>query len=224
MFGLFRKKKTEAKGKAIPKPKPSAMKDPQALLKQATAQKKNGEIDKAVETLKEAYRAIATSGIDYSIDTYLRLPLYLQAANRNDEAWGEFNKLLTRKPPSYSSKALLLMEHHTIYDKMRLFLQRNKKHKEAVIQGVLSYLAIAQGRHYQVKEYKASKDELKQVSGMRSADFIGSRLEPLLKKSGDLDKQKEITEMLIGELGEFPKINKKEIIDKLWAILREEKS
>src|SRR5258708_2090283 len=97
------------------------------LLKQATRERDEGNLDAAVETLRRAYGEIAQSYVAYSVDTFLRLPLYLQKAGRNDEAWREFNLLLTRGfPNQIQNLELLPMEHSQIFDKMRLFLQREK--------------------------------------------------------------------------------------------------
>ena len=64
------------------------------LLKKATEQKKSGDINNAILTLKLAYGEIAKTTIEYPVETFLRLPMYLQEAKQNDEAWKEFNKIL----------------------------------------------------------------------------------------------------------------------------------
>jgi tetratricopeptide (TPR) repeat protein len=102
--------------------------DPGQLLKQATARKQAGDLDRAVELLREAYKQIEQGNIGYPVDTFLRLPLYLQQAGRTDEAWQEFNLLLKRAQANeISSPEVAPMECSTIYDKMRLFLQRERK-------------------------------------------------------------------------------------------------
>ena len=112
------------------------------LLKMATEKRNAGDINAAIELLRKAYVEIGNDSIVYSVSTFLRLPLYLQQAGHTDEAWREFNLLLTRGfPKQVTNPALLPMEHCQIYDKMRLFLQREKKFDLAVRFGVLSYIS-----------------------------------------------------------------------------------
>src|SRR5690625_2814276 len=70
-------------------------KDEKELLHLATQKKKEGNFDEAIQHLKEAYKVIGKGRINYDIKTLLRLPKYLQLADRSDEAWSEFNKLLS---------------------------------------------------------------------------------------------------------------------------------
>ena len=70
------------------------MNNPDELLKQATAQKNAGDLPSAIKSLKIAYEELNKNSMLYPIQTYLRLPLYLQEAEIKDEAWEEFNKLI----------------------------------------------------------------------------------------------------------------------------------
>lgn len=106
------------------------------LLKQATQEKKNNQIEKAIVTLKKAYETIIEMDLgEYPVETYLRLPLYLDEAGKHDEAWKEFNNLLANyiKKIDFSSIS-------AVHDKMRLTLYRRGDIKEALRNGVLSYL------------------------------------------------------------------------------------
>src|SRR5690625_2403268 len=109
-------------------------KDEKELLHLATQKKKEGNFDEAIQHLKEAYKVIGKGRINYDIKTLLRLPKYLQLADRSDEAWSEFNKLLSEV---YSNRNDNIVIQHIdasiIYDSMRLFLQREKKHKQALV-------------------------------------------------------------------------------------------
>ena len=158
------------------------------LLKQATAQEKAGDLNAAVATLRRAYDAIARDTIIYSVTTFLRLPLYLQKAGRNEEAWAEFNRLLTEGYPNQMRGAdQKAIDASQIYDKMRLALQRQKRHDEAIIYGVLSLLSMAQGlRGRERKEFMTREN-------------VAAALEPLLKKakrSEDLDR---FVDVILGE-------------------------
>jgi tetratricopeptide (TPR) repeat protein len=64
------------------------------LLKEATAKKKAKDIDGAIRCLRQAYVLLEQSPIVYPIETYLRLPLYLQRAGRFEDAQREFQELL----------------------------------------------------------------------------------------------------------------------------------
>ncbi len=109
------------------------------MLKEATSLKKEGDIDEAIRTLRKAYQSIASGRTIHSVSSFLRLPAYLQEAGRPDEAWQEFNSLLTRGYPNQPKNAAgRWMDHSTVYNKMRLFLQREKKPLEAVTFGVFS--------------------------------------------------------------------------------------
>ena len=78
---------------------------------------------------------------------YLRLPAYLQLSGRNDEAWGWLNKLNCGEFPHgglSNEIAFQLNWREIVSDKMRLFLEREKKFKQALIQRpVTEYLRCA---------------------------------------------------------------------------------
>jgi len=68
------------------------------LLKEATKKKNEKDLAGAIDCLREAYKLMAQSSISYPIETFLRLPLYLQQAGRYDESVTEFEKLLKTSP------------------------------------------------------------------------------------------------------------------------------
>ena len=69
------------------------------MLKKAT-ELKSSDINKSIDLLKQAYIEISKTSTNYSIETFLRLPLYLQAAHRSEEAIIEFNNLLENGYPN----------------------------------------------------------------------------------------------------------------------------
>lgn len=192
---------------------------PEDLLKKATSLKKENKIDEAIEALREAYKAIEKTKLDYSEDVYLRLPMYLQAAKRNDEAWAEFNKLIVSLPQRYSG-SVLYMAYSSVYDKMRLFLQREGKHKEAVIQGVLSYLFVALGRYYQARDLPGQKEEIEGANSIRDREFIEQRMLPLLKKAGKEDKIRSVVDVLVEEFHDFPKVDRKNVCSRIADVVK----
>jgi tetratricopeptide (TPR) repeat protein len=118
------------------------------LLKDATQKHKDKDLPGAIECLRQAYSLLAKLSVSYPIETYLRLPLYLQQNKQYDESVREFNKLLadapakTAKEFSHISKrqqdGLTAMERGIIYDKMRLAAQREKQFVSAVYCQILS--------------------------------------------------------------------------------------
>lgn len=106
----------------------------------ATKQVESGEFDKAIKNLSEAQELMPTVATEYPIQQYLRLPLTLQKAGRFDEAVSEFNRLLDSDIKPYHKPG--------IYDKLRLAHQREGRHREAIVFGILCFawecIALAQ--------------------------------------------------------------------------------
>ena len=157
------------------------------LLKQATAKKKSGDLDAAILLLREAYVEIAQTGAIEKPATFLRLPMYLQEAGRRDEAWGEFNAMLAgHYPLDMRDPAFAPLWQSQIYDKMRLFLQREKKNDKAVSFGILSYLAYGKWLAYQAatEEFPELREARKDEFGEHtSTQRIEQAMSPLLKKA-----------------------------------------
>lgn len=171
-----------------------------SLLKEATLQRDQGEIDRAIETLRKAYSEIAQSHVSCSVDTFLRLPLYLQKAGRNDEAWREFNLLLTRGfPNQIPSHDLLPMEHSQIFDKMRLFLQREKKNDLAIRFGIWSFISWSIGLSRQQR-----KRDLKSYI---HPDNVRACVETLLKKAKKLELLEPLASLVLNEQQYLPNID-----------------
>ena len=172
------------------------------LLKDATALKKAGDLEAAISKLREAYAAIERDGEQHNVDPFLRLPAYLQAAGRSDEAWREYNNLIVHGFPNQGNDwSLLTMFHSKIYDKMRLFLQREGKAEQAIVFGVQSLVSWQLGLHLQDR-----KEELAE-----RADVV-KKIEPLLKKAKRDDSLKRVVDVVCQELNELPAVD--------WARLR----
>ena len=126
-----------------------------SLMKQATALKKEGRFDEAVQKIREAYSEAEEQDLTITVNDFLRLPPYLQKAGRNDEAWDWFNRLIQKYANDFMSLSV-------IYDKMRLFRKREKAHKDAVKYAVLSDVCRCLGLHHQVNDlgWSDRKDEL----------------------------------------------------------------
>ncbi|EWH01486.1 hypothetical protein [Halomonas sp. BC04] len=61
------------------------------MLKEATALKKEKKYDEACEKLREAFSLESANNL--MVKERLRLPMYLQLANRNDEGWKIINEM-----------------------------------------------------------------------------------------------------------------------------------
>lgn len=182
MFGLFKKK------------------DPSKLLKEATAAKQSGNLDEAISLLRAAYKAISKGNIDYGAKTFLRLPLYLQEAKRPEEAWNELNNLLVKGYPNQSNDPQLVpMNHSEIYDKMRLFLQREGRNSEAVKYGIFFHFSWATGLFLQ-KRRSEFKDFI-------SAEALEEIVLKHLKKAKKTNLSEQISSLIKHEVKNIPNID-----------------
>lgn len=98
------------------------------LLKQATQLKKAKEYDLACKKLKEAYECPDANNL--MVKDRLRLPMYLQLAGRNDEAWRILNELNAEYTDVFSQA--------DIAKQMRVFLQKEKRFKNAILYSIWS--------------------------------------------------------------------------------------
>lgn len=200
MFNLFRWKKkadTPVKIEITYSTKIPAWEETksQKLLKEATARKKAGDLDGAIESLREAFSQTGEDGGGYGLKALLRLPMYLQEAGRSDEAWGELNELILRMS-SGQDKSLAMMDISIIYDKMRLFRQREKKPEGAVIFGIFSYLSWATGLHMQ--------ERLEELEDYVSREKLEATILKLLKKAKKGDLLEQICDIVEEETRSLP--------------------
>lgn len=189
-------------------------KDPDTLLKEATAKKKAADLENAIKLLREACKEISKSSTIYPVDVFLRLPLYLQEAKRNDEAWREFNLLLTKGYPNQmNNPELIPMDHSIIYDKMRLSLQREGKNELAVRFGILSYLSWAIGLYKQRRN-----DELKAYI---SKENLENTIRKLLKKAKKEDLVEKISAIVEEQIKRLPNIDFGELTKQIEGVIFE---
>ena len=143
----------------------------QSLLKEATVKHDAGDFLGAIRCLREAYEFLETSSIIYPVETYLRLPLYLQKANLFQEAMESFNSILKSvssqvardfaHQDSVTQLSLVAMNRHVIYDKMRVACKREKRLNLVALYGLLSHALWCEGLHYQKRkaELRSSKSK-----------------------------------------------------------------
>ncbi len=156
-------------------------------LKVATELNRDGNVPAAVLVLKEAYKKIGNSSVSYGIDTYLRLPSYLQKLGRYDEAWGFLNQLLARGYPNQiQNEALILLSRSKIYKAMCRLLQHEGKGRMAIIFGAASIVAEAQYYYLQSEEKDWPEDFKKERAAtfrsLSDATSIHDKMKKIAKK------------------------------------------
>ena len=184
------------------------------LLKEVTKLKKAGEFCQAIETLKKAYHEIEREGGGHAMQTYLRLPMLLQQAGRPDDAWEEYNRLLRSDPTGIGqSREVTPMFHSQIYNKMRLFLQREGKTKSAVEFGLMSAVSWASGLHHQKR--------MSEFASMLENESLEGVVEPLLRKAKLLNLVPVMAGILRSTLKQVPNANMQGMIDEVQRAIQE---
>ena len=97
-------------------------------MKKAVDFKKQKHFDEACEILKDLFKLFDSPSLEHR----LRLPMYLQLAGRNDEAWGDFQKI--------GIKYISLRSMSTIANQKRIFLQKEKKDRPAILEGAWAHV------------------------------------------------------------------------------------
>lgn len=186
------------------------------LLRQATAKKDAGDLEGAIATLKQAYGEMAKEEMDYGIDPLLRLPMYLQAAGRNDEAWGEFNRLILESMKKAHDPILHAIEQAAIHDKMRLFLQREGKNAMAVRFGVMAHMYEATSLYRQNQVYK---DRPEALTEHMSKERLEKDFGRMLKRAKKEELLPQIIEIISSYGNKLPKIHMPSLLKEMDAVL-----
>lgn len=172
------------------------------LMKESTALHKAGKFEDAVDKLKAAYKEAAEKQLTLPIKDYLKLPLYLQKAKQNDEAWAWFNELIQQRASDHMSLS-------EIYDKMRLFLQREGNPRDAIKFDVLSRVHWCLGLHEQVMQmgWDDRKEELKNCKAT-----IGEGYAELLKKAECENLETNLKKIIGKHMDSFPSIRLPDLV------------
>jgi hypothetical protein len=197
------------------------------LLKQATAKKKEGDLDGAVDMLRQAYQQIDREPVEHTTTTYLRLPKYLQSAGRNDEAWAEFNRLLVEGHPSQKRDPISLPgDHSQIYDAMRLFLQREKRPDRAIRSGIMSFLYGYVSLHNWSRSREESAEyriELReQFREGTTRQEIENMLSKLLKKAKCEEKLPTLTAIVQRAVKQIPNFDITVVVNEINAVVADD--
>ena len=123
------------------------------LLKEATQLKKDKDYDAACEKLKEAYTAADDTLL---VKQYLRLPMYLQLAGRNDEAWAELNRINITYFDVFSQAE--------IANQMRIFLEKEKKFRRALDFAVWSLCQSIERDIYNVRQCEKDTNDYAKIN------------------------------------------------------------
>lgn len=114
--------------------------------------------------------------------------MYLQKAGKNDEGWQYLGKALDRAI-RLNSKDIAPMAVSQVYEKQRVFLQRENKHGDALFWEIFSFLSWQQGLIRQKR-----KDEF---NNRQDRNFIENYFEKLLKKAGKENIKEKLIDFII---------------------------
>jgi hypothetical protein len=132
-------------------------------------------------------------------------------AGRDEEAWNEYNRLLVSDPTRAGSRELTPMFHSQIYDKMRLFLQRQGRADQAVGFGALSALSWAIALHHQGR-----KSELREMHEDANLDRV---IRPLVRKAKRPDSVTAVKAILRQALQAVPNTDLQELLNDISRTL-----
>jgi hypothetical protein len=177
-------------------------------LREAGERKDANDIDAAIRLLQRAYEEIKREGSSFPVDTFLRLPLYLQQAGRGKEAWHEFTRLLFHGYANQSKDPVRVAQDRArILEKMRLFLDRDSRNDAGGIYGLLSQLfeGIALVRDNRKRE------ALARFNKTACQEMVAG----LTKYTGNLGALQEIRSIIIEELNRWPDLELERLANRL---------
>ena len=193
--------------------------DPKKLMNMAFSYNEKGDKDTAIEYLKRSYEAYyesdKTYSIDYTINDFIRLPLYMHQAGYKEEAWETFNKFLKGYFPVRTSEDTLTQgydliktwECEVIYDKMRISSDREKHYKQSLIYRCLQDFYGAASMYFQGKNDDLGEGESYEISYSKERlinDYLPSSVKKA-KVEEDLEKLADLILKAIKELPDFKK-------------------
>lgn len=186
-----------------PAPKETRIDD---YLKEAVQLKDDNDLEGAVKLLRRAFEEIKREKALYPIDVFLRLPLYLQQAGRNKDAWQEFTVLLTHGYPNQPRDVVLIyQERGKVLELMRRYLQHDGREEIANVYEVFGQVCKAIAVH--------KENRTREMRAFFTKSVCNDCIDGLKKYPGNLGRLQPIKEAIIEELGRFPDID----FDKLAA-------
>ena len=182
----------------------SCSKDPQKKLTEAVEHKKNENWEMAFKALHEAYERMKYSEIDYGIDKFLRLPMYLHAAGKKDIAWKILNNYLRGEYPVIKGEKNLsqqVLDQLEIKDKMRVVLEREKKFTQSLLFFCeVQYLNIQNLKEISKWDFDSRETKSfhkKRLAEASSLKKISELLKPKLKKAKLSGQEEKIAKQIL---------------------------
>ncbi|MBG9772381.1 hypothetical protein [Brevibacillus laterosporus] len=175
------------------------------LNKLATEHKTNKRLDLAIETLKTIYDKRKKYYGYKDVEVNIRLALFLQQANMFEESITYLNEFREYKRND-------LNDMSKVEDKTRLMLQREKRYKEAITHGILSYIYKLINLDQLINEMKkiddyTFRDLRKQLKEDLSLESINNMLTPLLTKAKETQNKEQYNKIITYHLKKFPPVN-----------------
>jgi hypothetical protein len=205
----------------IASPRPTAVSE---ALRNATAARDAGDYDSAIGHLRSAYASAVSAGLGLDAAECLRLPSYLQRSGRSQEAWAELQSLLSPDHPVLRyGKGDAPINHYHIYDKMRLFLQRERKPAFAACYSVLSYLNLAENWHVVIADLRAhrisTRSTRERLREFGTSEAIEQALVRDLRRANLLDTLPQLTLWIQRTLKARPIAAPQVLLDQVRVIL-----
>lgn len=183
-----------------------------ALLNMANEEYKNKNYEKAVILAKKAKEISDSTDIYPNITEALKLPMYLQKAKCFEEAWRVYNELLEERVTDEND----FLGISKIYDKIRIQLQSEKKFRDAMINGIYSYMWDAAELNRTGNTAQYDKYTLK-VELIKLA-------ESFLKKMKQESVKEKVVEIVSRYIVTLPKIDRESFEKEIKEWVREDRS
>ena len=195
------------------------------LSRQATALLAAGNGDAAIASLRAEREIMDEVELGWGAQSFLRLPLYLQRAGRSAEAWSEFLALFERFTPSaYPGKFSSYWDIVRVYDKARLFMQRERKPTLASCYSVATYLSEAAATQHRGldRSLPASmrREDREFFKEMSTPEAIEAGLARDLKRAGLLNRLSDLVPWVQSTLASLPLPKHDALIAQIRTVLR----
>jgi len=181
-------------------------------LREAAQLKDENDLEGAVKLLRRGFEEIKREKALYAIDTFLRLPLYLQQAGRDKDAWQEFNLLLTHGYPNQPRDVVLIyQERGKVLEKMRWYLQHDGKEAIASVYEIFAQVCKAVAVH--------KENRTREMRAFFTKAVCNECIDGLKKYPGNLGRLQPIKEAIVDELGRFPDVDFDKLAERIDAAL-----
>lgn len=196
---------------------------PDALIEKAEIHKKKNDYDRAILYLRKAFDLNIYNNIKYPIDTYLKLPIYLNKSGKIIEAWEEFQKL--RNNILNATYELGLNDYFdlgTIDNQILIYLRRKRKRTEALYYALYAYISnlnILILRKNIPDFADVKKGTIREIHEMIDPNYIIDYISHYLRNTEHESKISGISSMLVEAISSSPNNNYSDIEKKLSIIL-----